>query len=375
MATGGLKFDRISDPRTVAPRQIRLMIVDDSIVVRSIFARVLDAHPEFSVVASAATADQALERLNTVSVDIILLDLEMPGTDGLTALPLLLERSRGARVLIVSAAAADGADATVRALTLGAVDTLPKPVAGAFGARFAARLIEKLLRIGRSSEVDHADEIRTSAVPPGDIAARRRPVAGPLGCIAIGASTGGVNALAELFRALPRQCQAPILITQHLPVVFMPFFAAQLTIIAGRPAMIAVDGARLRPGELLLAPGDAHIGLYRGPDFVRIQLDRAPSPSGCLPSVDPMFEAVAGCFGPAAIGVVLSGMGRDGVIGAERLVKAGGEILAQDISTSVVWGMPGAVTKAGFASTVASPHDIALRLGQRSLAAKMMDIR
>ena len=200
---------------------------------------------------------------------------------------------------------------------------------------------------------------------------RRKTVSGPLDCVAIGASTGGVNALAELFRALPKQCDAPILITQHLPVVFMPFFAAQLTSIAGRPASIAVDGARLRRGELLLAPGDAHISLFSGPDFVRIQLDRRPSPSGCLPSVDPMFEAVADCFGAAAVGVMLSGMGRDGVLGAARLAAVGAEILAQDISTSVVWGMPGAVAKAGLASSVASPDEIAVRLGQRSLAAKM----
>ncbi len=375
MTPGRAAFDRISDPRTVAPRQIRLMIVDDSIVVRSIFARLRDAHPEFSIVATAATADQALERLATISVDIILLDLEMPGTDGLTALPTLLERSRGARVLIVSAAAADGANATVRALTLGAADTLPKPVAGSFNARFSERLIEKLLRIGRSTAVAMADEAKLAPARPSEVAARRKTVSGPLDCIAIGASTGGVNALAELFRALPKQCDAPILITQHLPVVFMPFFAAQLTSIAGRPASIAVDGARLRPGELLLAPGDAHIGLFRGPDFVRIQLARTPSPSGCMPSVDPMFDAVADCFGPAAVGVVLSGMGRDGVLGAARLAAAGAEILAQDIATSVVWGMPGAVAKAGLASSIAAPAEIALRLGQRSLTARMAGTR
>ncbi len=372
MSISGAQSHRTTDLRATVPAPIRLMIVDDSIVVRSIFARVLEARPEFSIVATASTADQALARLEAVSVDIILLDLEMPGTDGLTALPTLLERSRGARVLIVSAAAADGADSTVRALTLGAADTLTKPVAGQFGARFAERLVEKLLRIGRSNEIEPAKILPMPTAQP-----VRRPgsLTGPLDCIAIGASTGGVNALVELFRALPKQCNTPILITQHLPVVFMPFFAAQLTSIAGRPAMVAVDGARLRPGEILLAPGDAHIGLYRGPDFVRIQLDRTPSRSGCMPSVDPMFEAVADSFREAAIGVVLSGMGRDGAIGAESLARVGAEILAQDASSSVVWGMPGAVAKAGFASLVASPVEIAQRLGQRSLAAKLRGAR
>lgn len=365
------RLSRDALPPESSAQPIRLMIVDDSIVVRSIFARVLDAHPDFMIVASAANADQALRELDSISVDIILLDLEMPGTDGLTALPTLIARSHGARVLIVSAAAADGAHATVRALTIGAADTLPKPGAGAYGSRFADQLVEKLLRIGRKDMPPPAARVLPVAVSDAAPSlALRDAVEGPIECVAIGSSTGGVSALTELFRALPAHCDAPVLITQHLPPVFMPFFAAQLTSITGRPTSVATEGARLRRGEILVAPGEAHIALYRGPDFVRIQLDHSPSSSGCRPSADPMFASVGECFGPTAIGVVLSGMGRDGALGAAKLVAAGAELLAQDAATSVVWGMPGAVARAGLASIVAAPLGIAARLGQRNFAAR-----
>jgi two-component system chemotaxis response regulator CheB len=144
----------------------------------------------------------------------------------------------------------------------------------------------------------------------------------------------------------------------------MPYFAAQLEDIAGRKASVAVDGARLRPGELLIAPGDAHLRLIRFRDGVRVRLDRTPSVSGCLPSVDPMFASVAEIFGAGATGVILSGMGRDGVIGAADIASAGGEVLAQDAASSVVWGMPGAVSAAGLASCVLPPARIAHRVGK-----------
>ncbi|SNS39520.1 two-component system, chemotaxis family, response regulator CheB [Sphingomonas laterariae] len=341
------------------------MIVDDSIVARTVISRILEGNDAFDVVATAGHAGEALDLLARVQVDIILLDVEMPGLDGLTALPDLLARSHGARVLIVSSAAADGAVATVRALTLGAADTLLKPGAGSFAGRFASVLTERLLRIG------HAPEAATAPIPVAEPAEPTlAPAAhGPVGCLAIGASTGGLHALSDFFQELPRDFAAPILVTQHLPPVFMPYFASQLMEIAGRQAHVAEDGMRLVPGELFVAPGDGHLGLVRNRGSVRIRIDRNPAPTGCLPSVDPMFAAVASVFGAGAVAVVLTGMGRDGLIGARDVAAQGGEVLAQDSRTSVVWGMPGAVANAGLAAAVLSPGQLAQRIAKRGGAA------
>jgi len=351
--------------RKTEPRPIRLMIVDDSIVARSVFQTILGEYPEFDIVATASTADQALDKLRSCIVDIVLLDLAMPGMDGFTALPEIIARGRGARVLIVSTSASEGAEACVRALTLGAADTLEKPSAGTYRDRFAAALVEKLRRVGESRPAER-EEVRAAAKAVPVVPDVTRPlVAGPVDCLAIGSSTGGLHALAELFDALPSSCDMPILITQHLPASFMPYFAAQMTEIAGRPATVAKDGVSLLRGQILVAPGDAHIGLRSIGGLPRVILNRDPAPSGCLPSVDPMFQSVAQIFAERAFAVVLTGMGRDGSIGARDIVAAGGEIAAQDRTTSVVWGMPGSVATAGLASTIARPSTIAGRIADR----------
>ena len=352
------------DPSAERPRPIRVMIVDDSIVARSVFARMLEGRA-FEIVAAAPNAQQAIELLAIHKVDIILLDVEMPGMDGITALPRILEASDGARVLIVSSACAEGGAATVKALTLGAADTLLKPGAGAFAGRFADVLTDRLLRIGHAPR---AAQPPILPQPPSEQLLER----GPIECLAIVASTGGIHALSAFFKALPDTFDAPILVTQHLPAEFMPYFAAQLRDIAGRNATIATDGARLQPGAFLIAPGDAHLRLTRFRDSIRIRLDRTPSSSGCLPSVDPMFASVAEMFGSSAVGVVLSGMGRDGVIGAADIVAAGGEIMAQDSGSSVVWGMPGAISAAGLCSVVLPPARIAQQVGRRTRSAVAM---
>lgn len=347
-----------TDTQRRAQRPVRVLIVDDSIVARTVFTRMLDS-PAFEIVAAAGNADHAIELLGIHKVDIILLDVEMPGTDGLTALPRILEASDGARVLIVSSACAEGAAATVKALTLGAADTLLKPGAGSFAGRFGQVLTDRLLRIG------HAPS-RPPAVAVAAATADSAGSPGPIACLAIGASTGGLHALSAFFRALPATFDAPILVTQHLPAEFMPYFAAQLQDMAGRKATVARDGTRLVPGEMLIAPGEGHLRLIRFPDGIRARIDRSPAASGCMPSVDPMFASCAEIYGAAAVGVVLSGMGRDGSIGAGALVSAGGEILAQDAGTAVVWGMPGAVANAGLAAAVLPPDGIAQRIGRRA---------
>lgn len=355
-------------------RPIRVLLVDDSLVARTVLARLLDGRPEFEIAGAAPTADQAIGFLGTHDIDIVVLDVEMPGKDGLTALPEILEASHGARVLIVSSAAEAGASATVRALTLGAADTLLKPTAGNFAGEFASKFVDALLRIGHASHDQRRTELRSAGAPPRPaapppIVALRPARSGRVSCLAIGASTGGLHALSAFLRRLTPEFLAPILITQHLPPPFMPYFAAQLRDIAGRPTVVASDGAPLVPGQMLVAPGEGHIRLARNGSRIVVRIDPAPVASRCMPSVDPMFEALADMFGAEGVGVVLTGMGRDGTIGAEAMIKAGGEILAQDAATSVVWGMPGSVAQAGFASLVMSPEELARHVCNRSAAA------
>ena len=359
MATGIISLDARIAPKPPRPR-IRLLIVDDSAVARAVLSRMILQNPAFEIVDAVSGAGEALARLETIAVDVILLDLEMPGRTGISALPDLIEKSGGARVMVVSARAEEGAAATVEALTLGAADTLAKPGRGSFGGKFAEILCDRLLRLGRMGPARAGDA--DFRAPPW------RADLGRIECVAIGASTGGLHAIADFFAHLPAGFAAPILITQHLPPVFMPFFARQLESSTGRRALVAHDGVALAPGAIHLAPGDAHLCVERRGAEVFVRLSRARAVSGCLPSVDPMFDAVAVAYGDRAVGVVLSGMGRDGTIGAESLIAAGAELLAQDAESSVVWGMPGSVAKAGLASGVMTPGQIARHIGQAARA-------
>lgn len=347
------------DGAAAAGRPIRLLIVDDSAIARAVLSRMMSAFADFEVVGLAGSVGEALDALRSIEVDIVLLDVEMPGGSGLEGLPDVLRMGRGARVLVVSSLCEDGAEATVRALAAGAADTLPKPGTGFFAGRFAETLAEKLRRIGPVQAARaHSDEmaaVKLRAMPEWK-----------LGCLAIGASTGGLHALNDFFAALPERIEAPLLVTQHLPALFMPFFARQIETAARRPARVAAEGDLLAPDEILVAPGDAHLRIERRGAAVRVRLCRRQAVSGCLPSVDPMLASVGEAYGKSGVGVMLSGMGRDGVAGSARLVDAGGAMLAQCRATSAVWGMPRAVAEAGLASAVLPPADLARRVALRT---------
>ena len=346
-------------PERSAEPPIRLMIVDDSSVARAVLSRIVSTEPDFELVAEATNAGEALDALSRHDVDVILLDLEMPGGSGLEALPEIIRAGGGARVLIVSSMAEDGAEATVRALAQGAADTLPKPGAADFAGRFADVLADRLRRLGR---VIRAPEPAPSG-GKAELALRDMP-AGPISCLALGASTGGLPALIAFLGALPARIEAPILVTQHLPAAFMASFARQLERAAGRPARVVGDGETVRDEAIHVAPGDAHLCVTRSGAEVRIALDHGHAPSGCRPSVDPMLVSVARAYGDGGLGIILSGMGRDGHLGARRLVDAGGAIFAQDRASAAVWGMPRAVAEGGLASAVLPPADLARRVAR-----------
>ncbi|AQR72576.1 chemotaxis-specific protein-glutamate methyltransferase CheB [Sphingomonas sp. LM7] len=337
----------LPDSRGVVP-PAQVLIVDDSVVARSVLGRMVDGTRRFRVAAALSDVRAALEYLERHRVDIVLLDIDMPGIDGLTALPDVIAAGKGARVLIVSSSADEGAAVTVQALALGAADTLVKPGIGTFGGRFAEVLEDRLSRLLdiHSEPVSHL--------------ASSGPVNAPndFDIVAIGASTGGIHALSQLLRAIPASFQTPILVTQHLPISFMSYFAAQLAVLGGRPCEVACDRMRIRPGRIIVAPGDAHMRVVRMSEGWAVRLSDEKSLSGCMPSVDPMFESLADVFGKRALAVVLSGMGRDGAEGARHLVEAGARILVQDRESSVIWGMPGAVANAGHASAVLPPDEI-----------------
>ena len=342
-------------------RRIRLMIVDDSMVARAVLSRMVESDDGFEIAAVAGTAEDAIDALHAVKVDIVLLDLEMPGAGGLKMIPKILEAAAGARVMIVSSLADEGAAQTVAALALGAADAMPKPGTGRFNGRFAEVLLSRLKALGFADDQPPLPEpIRLQGFGP-----LRAMSPNPIGVLAIGASTGGIHAIAALFQTLPPKVGVPILVTQHLPPPFMPVFARQLGIAARREALVAEDGMKLLPDRIIIAPGDAHLSIEsseRG-HFVRLLRDRAPS--GCLPSVDPMFGSAGREFGESAVGVILTGMGRDGVEGASKLVASGGSVLAQDEASCAVWGMPRAVIEAGLACAVMAPDKMGRRIASR----------
>jgi two-component system chemotaxis response regulator CheB len=353
--------DRFSDPRHIR-RRIRLMIVDDSTVARAVLSRIVESDPAFEITAVAGTAEDAIEALGECRVDVVILDLEMPGAGGLKSIPRIIAAAAGAKIMIVSSLAEDGAEQTVAALALGATDTMPKPGTGRFNGKFSEILLAKLKALGYASDQAPLQ----AAQKGGPQAALRAMPSDPIDVLAIGASTGGIHALGVLFGGLPERIGVPILVTQHLPIPFMSVFARQLGAVARRDAVVAEDGMPLLPDRILIAPGDAHLTLEPGHGGPVVRLTHGRSASGCMPSVDPMLASVGAVYKSGALGVVLTGMGRDGVEGASRLVACGGSILAQDEASCAVWGMPRAILEAGLASAVLPPDKIARRIASRT---------
>ena len=364
--TGALASSRTGQRAGTAnasARPIKLMIVDDSMVARAVLSRMIDSDGGFEIVAVAGTAEDAIEALGQIMVDIVLLDLEMPGVGGLKSIPRILQAAKGAKVLIVSSLAEEGAEETVAALALGAADTLPKPGTGRFNGRFSEVLLGKLRDLGYADR-GHLPLAERPPVPIGNL----RPVVdAPLKLLAIGASTGGIHALGAFFAALPERIGVPILVTQHLPPAFMTVFARQLSTAAKRDAMVAEEGMPLLPDCVYVAPGEAHLMVDDIGGKLVARLLNTRSASGCLPSVDPMLASAGAALGAGALGIILTGMGRDGLEGARRLVEAGGSVMAQDERSSAVWGMPRAVAEAGLACAILPPDKIARRVAGRAL--------
>ena len=335
-----------------AHRQVRTLVVDDSVVVRTVIERILNADPAYAVVHKASNAEQALRYLAGHEVDLVLLDIELPGQSGLAALPAILRANGQVKVAILSGKCEEGSAAAIEALALGASDIVSKPGSGSFGEHFPQALIERLNRLFTDRPAPLAPA--RPAMPPAV-----QPAAQPVACLGIGASTGGIHALAQLFAGLAAPLGVPILLTQHLPASFTVYFAQQLSRMTSLKVKVAETGDLLMADTVHVAPGDANLTLRRGlHGRVTILLNPDRTPAGNLPGVDPMFASMAEVFGAGAGGVVLTGMGRDGTAGARDIVNAGGWIVAQDEASSVVWGMPGSVAGAGLTCGVMEPQAI-----------------
>jgi two-component system chemotaxis response regulator CheB len=370
-------------PRTANP--IRVMVVDDAIVVRSLLARWVDAEPDMEVIASLRTGREAVARIEQSDADVVVLDIDMPELDGISALPLLLQKKRDLVVIMVSTFTRRSAEISLRALALGAKDYIPKPETtreATTSVEFRRELIEKIRTLGRNRSAPRvyarapAPEVPPAHGKPAPSArARKAPSheAEPLRLrpfsvvpprvLLIGSSTGGPQALTALIEKLPAAVdRAPVLIAQHMPPMFTTVLAEHLSRAGGRGAHEAEDGEPVLAGGIYVAPGGRHMRVVRDGDAIRIALGNDPPINFCRPAVDALFSSAAPIWGAASLALILTGMGADGTHGAADIVAAGGSVIAQDEATSVVWGMPRAAAQAGLCSAVLPLDQIAAKI-------------
>jgi two-component system chemotaxis response regulator CheB len=335
--------------------RIRVLIVDDAAVFRRAVAEELNKDPALEVVGTAANGRIALARMSQVNPDVVILDIEMPELDGLATLKELRKTYPRLPVIMFSALTERGAEATLDALALGATDYFTKP-ANSGGIDSSLEVIREQLipeikalcgkaRQRAQGGAQEAVQLRPPAFVP-------RPPHGPVQVVAIGASTGGPNALAEVFRRLPADFPVPIVMVQHMPAMFTRLLAERLSAEFPIRVQESESGSLLQPGQAWIAPGNHHMIVVRDGGRVRTRLHQEPPENSCRPAVDVLFRSVAQTFGPNTLAVILTGMGQDGLRGCEAVRETGGQVLAQDEATSVVWGMPGYVTRAGLADKV-----------------------
>jgi two-component system chemotaxis response regulator CheB len=348
---------------------VRVVLADDSAVVRGLASRWLNEEPGITLVGTAVNGREAIRLVGEVKPDVLILDVEMPEMDGLTAIPEILRVAPGTRILMASTLTHRNAEVTLKALSLGATDYLPKPSSGklAGASDFQRDLLARVKVLGArrtgaatARPVPAPAPVAARPTAPGAVPARRAGTAYSVPeVVVLGCSTGGPQALNIVVPALARRLTQPLLIVQHMPAMFTAILADHLSKACGVPVQEAKDGMPVRPGSITIAPGDFHMRLSRRHGALVVGLDQSPPVNFCRPAVDPLFLTAAEMCGDRVLGIVLTGMGSDGKKGAEALVSKGAGVLVQDEATSVVWGMPGAVAQAGLAGAIKPLPEIA----------------
>lgn len=359
------------------------MVVDDSAVIRGLISRWIGAEADMVVAASLRTGRDAVDQIERINPDVAVLDIEMPELDGISALPLLLAKKRNLIVIMASTLTRRNAEVSLKALSLGASDYIPKPESSremSAADNFRHDLLQKIRHLGaraRRSPVPTTlspplapaagvrEPARAAAAPTSHhVAASTRPFSpGIPRALLIGSSTGGPQALMSLVAEIaPVIGKVPVLITQHMPPTFTTILAEHLARASKHPAAEGIDGEVIKPGRIYLAPGGKHMRIVRNAAGAAIALDDGPQINFCKPAVDPMFTSAIDIWHGAILGVILTGMGSDGMRGGKDIVAAGGNIIAQDEATSVVWGMPGAAAQAGICSAILPLNQIGPKL-------------
>ncbi|MEP3477456.1 MAG: chemotaxis response regulator protein-glutamate methylesterase [Hyphomicrobiales bacterium] len=370
-----------------ATNSIRVMVVDDSVVVRGLVSKWVDEEAGMESIGKCSNGAKAVEEVKALNPDVIVLDIEMPVMDGLEALPKILKLCPGVKVIMASTLTQRNAEISLKALSLGASDYVPKPVSNSgvtTSSAFKIDLINKIKALGSTLLKQKAKiaparpAVVTAKTPTAQPTTAVSPSAGsadgytlreyskkPPRILIVGSSTGGPPALISVLEELaPALKQIPVLVTQHMPATFTKIFAEHLGRAAGLPSAEGIDGEQVHSGKIYVAPGGRHMILERKGAFPIIRLTDGPEVNFCKPAVDPLFESVAKCYGATTLSIVLTGMGSDGAKGAKIVADAGGSVIAQDEATSVVWGMPGATAKIGACSEVLPLKQIAPKLKQ-----------
>jgi two-component system chemotaxis response regulator CheB len=376
-------------------QKTRVLVVDDSVVMRRIISEAVSCD-SIEVVGTAANGRIALQKIDQVRPDVVTLDIEMPEMDGLDVLKRLRETHPALRVIVFSSLTESAAEVTLKALAAGAADYDTKPT-NTYSATEAVRavresLLPKLMALAAAPkrrapvstpQLKAADPVQSrpsaSAQRAADPVVNARPrISGfprnhhCIDIVAIGASTGGPNALADVFRDLPK-LGVPLVVSQHMPPMFTRMLADRLNASSACEVREAIDGDVLTPGLALIAPGDFHMLLRRDGVRVVVSLGHGLPENSVRPSVDPMLRSAVEVYGAGILTVILTGMGQDGLRGCEVVHSAGGQILAQDEASSVVWGMPGFVVRAGLADAVLPVGQIAFEIDRRVLRHRTPD--
>lgn len=350
---------------------IRVLIVDDSVVIRQVLSELLRSDPEIEIVGTASSGSLALSLIPQLKPDLVTLDLEMPGMDGLETLAGIRNLSSKLPVIMFSTFTERGVAVTLEALARGATDYVTKPTHAGNTESARQRVREELIPKIKSLCTPHVSLPRP--LPVTTIARARALV--PIDIVAIGTSTGGPNALADLIPQFPSDFPVPIVIVQHMPRIFTRQLAERLDELTPLLVREGHEGSKLLPGQAWIAPGDYHMTVVRVGKDIALTMNRRAPEQACRPSVNVLFRSVAEIYGAHVLGVVLTGMGADGTGGAQAIREAGGAVIVQDEASSAIWGMPGRVVAAGQADRICPLGCIASEIVRRVNANRQQPVR